>query len=163
MNSVTGDNVHGNSNSIPSKGETLAEFQTREPVNFGKYQVKVLMTYVDSMHSAKFTQYVGKDVKNFDSRREALDSEQRLIPGQIKSITDTMINGVKQLEHYRSLDYIEPRYNPDNVKNEEAKEFVVAVMEEIASDIKQVEKHIERSSSAATNASQAIAHQEERP
>ncbi|MBO9494271.1 hypothetical protein J7438_09260 [Thalassotalea sp. G20_0] len=122
-----------------------AEIQKRDPSHFGDHQVNVLKAYVNGMHAPKFTTYVGRGVENFNSRREALDSGKQLTSGQIRCITKTMIDAIRYLEHYRSEDYIEPEYDPDDTTNEEVKEFVAAVMEEVAADIKRLEAIKKRS------------------
>ncbi|WP_257263848.1 hypothetical protein [Endozoicomonas sp. ONNA2] len=158
MNSVTGGNINNSKIITPSDGETLTEFQKRHPAKFGDYQVQVLSDYVEKMHIPKFTKYCGTDINNFDSRREAVDSDQKLIAPQINAIIHTMGNAIEQLDYYRSPDYVEPKYNLVEDRNEEAKKFVIEVMEEIDDDVQRVKKHIIRwrSSSAPTNASQEI-------
>ncbi|MBO9483017.1 hypothetical protein [Salinisphaera sp. G21_0] len=115
-----------------------AEIQKQDPSHFGDHQVRVLNTYNNGMNAPKFTTYVGRGVENFNSRREALDFAEKLTYGQIHSITKTMMNAIRHLEYYRSKDYIEPNYDPDETTNEEVKEFVACTMEEVAADIEKL-------------------------
>ncbi|MGO0309283.1 hypothetical protein ACTL6P_22330 [Endozoicomonas acroporae] len=127
--------VLGGINAAHSKEQMPAEVQKRDPLHFGDHQVKVLKAYIDGMHAPKFTTYVGRDVENFNSRREALDSGKQLTSGQIRAITKTMKNAIRHFEHYLSKDYIEPNYDLNETTNEEVKEFVAGAMEEVAADI----------------------------
>lgn len=64
-----------------------------------------------------------------------------------------MHDGIQYFEHYRSRDYIQPKYHSRAETNEEVKEFIVGVMEMIAADMERVEVLKEHLSSAATNVS----------